>query len=98
MKILRLGVVYGAPPIFDTDIESMGYVELSELCISPSLRAQLKEWNEDFQRTLSDDYPPDSGFKSDADRHRHNSRGERLAALLQLEVGQDIKIEFIPLK
>jgi len=98
MKTLRLGAVCGAPPIFNADIEEMGYVEPSELYISPHLLAQLEAWNVEFQQTFSDDYPPDSRFKSDDERNRHNERGAELAALLQREIGANAQVEFIPLR
>jgi hypothetical protein len=98
MKTFRLGAVYGAPPIFNPDVDEMGYVEPSDLQISPHLFAQLREWNAEFQQTFSDHYPPDSGFESEDERNRHNERGAELAALLQQELGARVRIEFIPLK
>jgi len=98
MKTFRLRAVYGAPPIFNPDVEEMGYVEPSELRLSANLLAQLGEWNREFQQTFSDDYPPDSGFASEDDRLRHNARGAELAVLLQQELGQSVRIEFIPIR
>ena len=98
MKTFRLRAVYGAPPIFNPDVDEMGYMEPSELRLSASLLAQLDEWHREFQRTFSDDYPPDSGFASEDDRRRHNVRGAELAALLQQELGASVRIEFIPIK
>jgi hypothetical protein len=98
MKTFRLGAVYGAPPIFNTDVDEMGYTEPSELHLSPHLLARLDEWNDEFQQTFSDDYPPDSGFISEDDRTRHNARGSELATLLQQELGESVRIEFRPLK
>jgi len=98
MKTFRLREVYGAPPIFNPDVDEMGYMEPSGLHMSPHLLAQLEEWNFKFQQTFFEDYPPNSGFKSDDDRNRHNARGAELATLLQQELGAGVRIEFIPLK
>ncbi|WP_155836871.1 hypothetical protein [Paraburkholderia mimosarum] len=98
MKTFRLGAVYGAPPIFNPDVDEIGYVKPSDLHVSPHLLAQLDEWNDEFQQTFSDDYPPDSGFNSEDDRKRHNTRGAELATLLQQELGAGVRIEFIPLR
>jgi hypothetical protein len=98
MKTLRLRAVYGAPPIFNPDVDEMGYMEPSCLHLSSHLLARLEEWNREFQQTFSDDYPPDSGFTSDADRNRHNTRGAEIAMLLQQEIGTRVRIDFIPLK
>jgi hypothetical protein len=98
MKTFRLGAAYGAPPIFNPDVEDMGCTEPSDLHASPHLLALLEEWHIEFQQTFSDDYPPDSGFNSEDDRNRHNMRGTELATLLQQELGAGVRIEFIPLK
>ncbi len=98
MKTLRFRAVYGAPPIFNPDVDEMGYMEPSELRLSANLLAQLDEWNREFQQTFSDDYPPDSGFASEDDQRRHNARGAELAVLLQQELGTSVRIEFIPTK
>jgi|SRR5471030_2132278 hypothetical protein len=98
MKTFRLRAVYGAPPIFNPGVDEMGYMEPSELHLSSHLLARLEEWNGEFQQTFSNDYPPDSGFTSEDDRNRHNARGADLATLLQQELGESVRIEFIPLK
>jgi hypothetical protein len=98
MKIFRMRAVYGAPPIFNPDIDEMGHVELSDLHISSNLLSQINDWNVEFQKTFYDDYPPDSGFKYDEDRNRHNERGAELAFLVQQELGAEVRISFIPLK
>jgi hypothetical protein len=97
MKSLRFGAVYGAPPIFNPDVDEMGYIELTKLHISPYLLMQLEEWNAAFQQTFFEDYPPDSGFKSEEDRDLHNKWGVILTTLLQRELGASVQIEFRPL-
>ncbi|MBL0319314.1 MAG: hypothetical protein IPP74_08510 [Alphaproteobacteria bacterium] len=83
MKILRFGATYGAPPIFDPGLESMGYVDLADLRISDVLKWQIDLWNQQYQETFSDDYPPDSCFKSLDELIAHNKRGNELSLLLQ---------------
>ncbi|MFL9872956.1 hypothetical protein [Paraburkholderia megapolitana] len=84
--------------MFNSDVDEMGYVDLSDLHISLHLLTQLKDWDVEFQQTFSDDYPPDSGFKFEEDRNRHNERGTQLAALLEQELGTEVRVNFIPLK
>jgi len=98
MKSIRLGVVYGAPPIFCADIDQMGYVEPDCLLLTPPLVADLKAWNQDFQATFCEDYPPDSGFQSEDERLEHNKRGVQLWLELQQELGANMFVEFIPLR
>jgi hypothetical protein len=98
MKKLRFGAVYGAPPIFNPDLDRMGYVEVSELKLPPSLAGDINVWNQEFQKTFCEDYPPDSGFDSLARMAQHNTRGAELALLLQKALGGDTLVQFIPLK
>jgi hypothetical protein len=64
LKELRFGAVYGAPPIFDPDLDRMGHVEVSELNLPPPFIKDINVWNQEFQNTHCEDYPPDSGFDS----------------------------------
>lgn len=98
MKIYRLSAEYCVPPIFNTDVDEMGPIAIAELNLSASLRDELEKWDLEFQQTFSDDYPPDSGFQSEDDQHRHNQRGAELAVLLQKELGPDVTVEFFPLE
>ncbi len=98
MKELRFGAVYGAPPIFNPDLDRMGYVEVSELKLPPSLAKDINIWNQEFQKTFCEDYPPDSGFDSIASMEQHNAQGAELALLLQRALGRDALVQFIPLK
>lgn len=97
MKSIRLGVVYGAPPIFCADMNQMGYVELDLLPLTRSLVADLKTWDREFQNTFREDYPPNSGFRSEEDVLEHNRRGVLLWERLQQEMGKNTSVEFIPL-
>lgn len=98
LKSFRLGTVYGAPPIFNADIDEMGYFEPSELRISPALLAEIDDWNRAFQDTYCDAYPPDGGFKTTADREHHNLIGQALALRLQEELGESASVVFSALK
>jgi hypothetical protein len=97
-KIFRFGAVYGAPPIFNPDLDQMGYIEASELPLSASLISDIDVWNQTFQETFFEDYPPDSGFDSLEKMVHHNVRGTELALLLQRELGRGVVVQFIPLK
>ena len=98
IKDIRFGVIYGAPPIFDADLDEMGYIELSELNISAKLTDEIESWNEEFQSTFFHDYPPKSGFVSINDLKLHNERGVKLAFMLQEFFGAMVKVKFIPVQ
>lgn len=97
IKTIRLSATYGAPPIFDADVQTMGYVDPRDLPIDGFLLDKLEEWNDRFQQTFCDDYPPDSGFLTSSDYERHNSEGAALAAVLREELGERVSVEFLPL-
>lgn len=98
MKKLRFGVVYSAPPFFNPGINEMGYVDISDLNLSPGLFLRLEKWNNEFQETFCDDYPPDSGFKKNDDLLAHNALGAELVDLIRNELGSSVSIEFVPLR
>lgn len=98
MKKFRLGVEYGAPPIFQVDVDQMGHIDPVDLNLSKFLLINLNEWDMEFQKTFCDEYPPDSGFKIMDDQDRHNAQGIELAKFLQKELGSHAVIEFFPLK
>lgn len=45
-----------------------------------------------YDETLDADYPPNSGFKSEALEHEFKREGERLAECLRRELGPDFSI------
>lgn len=98
MKCVRFGAVYGALPFFNSEIDEMGYVDLDDLHLPSELLARIENWNNEFQQTFFDDYPPDSGFKTKDDLAQHNTLGIELAGLIQKELGSDLFVEFIPIK
>ncbi len=98
MKKLRFGAVYGAPPIFNSTPDEMGYVDIDDLNLSSALLVEIKKWDLKFQETFVDDYPPDSGFKVLEDLQLHNKVGAELAELTRKELGSNVIIEFVPLK
>lgn len=96
-KILKFGVEYLAPPLFNTCLEEMGHEELDELGLPESLLNQIKGWDRIFQETFCDEYPPDSGFKTIDEIRIHNEEGLRLCAALQEFFTSRYTVEFVPL-
>ena len=72
----------------------MGHVELTELNISSDLLKKLDEWDLSFQKTFSEDYPPQFGFKSAEEIFEHDKRSNDLANSLQRELGTEFVVEF----
>ena len=95
---LRFGAEYGAPPIFNPSVDDMGHVPIEDLRLSPQLSEMIINWDNQFQLTFNDDCPQESGFKSFEDLLTHNQHGKMLASLLEKELGDNVRIEFVPLK
>jgi hypothetical protein len=96
-KVLRFGVEYLCPPIFNPDPDQMGHEELDDLQLPEPLKVQIQRWDARFQETFHDDYPPDSGFETSEDVISHNSEGLMLCEALQNHFGPEYLIEFHPL-
>lgn len=94
MISLRLANEFFAPPIFCSDPDKMGHVEVDDLPVSDSLKIALSAWDAEFQSTYNDSYPPDLGFQSPEIQLAHCKRGEELAKLLQAELGDMFMVEY----
>ena len=93
----RFMLEYLASPIFCDDIEEMGHVDIEELAISEKLKKAIEKWNNEFQMTFDDDYPPDSGFTSREQLNRHIQRGKVLVEELREELGAGYEILYVPI-
>lgn len=94
---LELSAEFRVDPVFRSDPDEMGPVELSELRIPDSLAHRIRDWDDRFQSSFNPEYPPDSGFKSLDERESHNRDGKRLAEELQSALGNGYSVTFVPL-
>ncbi|WP_144770057.1 hypothetical protein [Herbaspirillum sp. SJZ099] len=94
MRTIRLLAEYLAPPFFDPSIENMGHIDPSDLPISKNLCNEINDWNQEFQKTFCDFYPPDSGFPTPDAELDFKRRGAVLAEKLQAELGKEFHIEY----
>ena len=92
---IRLALEYLAPPIFCSDKERMGHIELDDLTISENLKSAIQAWDDKYQATLDHDYPPDSCFKTPEEAQKHVQEGHELAVRLQQELGDGYKVEYL---
>jgi hypothetical protein len=65
------------------------------LPISPGLVASLQQWATDFDATLNQDYPPDSGFADEGAERQFRTRGQALAEQLATELGDQYAITYV---
>nr|WP_232253644.1 hypothetical protein [Pseudomonas glycinae] len=76
--------------------DEYGDVDPLDLPISDALKLRLKAWAAKYDETLDVDYPPNSGFKSEALELEFREEGKLLAESLQNElgVGYVVSIQF----
>ncbi|MEE9453302.1 MAG: hypothetical protein V3V13_02820 [Paracoccaceae bacterium] len=91
---LRLAKEYLTCPVFCPDPENMGHINLGDLPISDELRQELVEWNQQYQDTFNEEYPPDSGFSSLELEKTHVQQGAKLAKKLQINLGDTYSVEY----
>jgi hypothetical protein len=72
--------------------------EITEVIhLSSDLVASIAQWDERYQATLNEDYPPDSGFPSPADQERFVADGRELARRIKAEVPSTVRVQYGPL-
>jgi len=93
---LRLTSEYLAGPIFCSDQDRMGHIDIEDLPISQKLKAKIREWDDAYQATFNNEYPPDSGFATPDAQLRHQDEGRRLVKLIREELDGIYTIEYLP--
>jgi hypothetical protein len=92
MKTIKLMADYGCFPLWHVSGEEVGDIDPNDLPLSQELRRRLADWAHTFDQTLNQDYPPDSGFKSEADEVEFKQQAIRLAEQLREELGAEFEI------
>lgn len=95
----RLAPDYGClSPIWDDDWDGERTLnpDPEALGLSAGLCDALRLWQEEFERTLDQDDPRNSGFRSDAERDAFNDEGARLLHAMQRELGSDVVVRVAP--
>ncbi|MFI6079466.1 hypothetical protein ACIBBB_00410 [Streptomyces sp. NPDC051217] len=68
------------------------------LPISVGLAREFDQWGADFDATLDQDNPVDSGFRTPQEAEDFGERGERLARRLQLELGDSTRVVYYDIR
>ena len=69
----------------------------NKLPISQELKRDLSAWEKKYDDTLDEEYPPDSGFKSEQEEKQFKKDGENLQKRLQQELGDGFQVTlFLP--
>ncbi|CAA6806180.1 MAG: Unknown protein [uncultured Campylobacterales bacterium] len=86
IKKIEFGVEFMAPPFFNPSSEEVGHLDFDEIPITEKLKQEIKEWDEVYQNTYNDEYPPDSCFKSKKQKQWFYKRGRELFEKLKQEL------------
>lgn len=87
MKFIKLMPDYGCHPLWDMSPDEYGDIDPLDLPISDALKLRLKVWAAKYDETLDVNYPPNSGFGSEALELEFREEGQLLFKFLQSELG-----------
>ena len=85
---------YECFPLWRPGSSGVENVDPATLPVSGELAAALLRWAEEFDQTLNQDYPPDSGFPLERDRQDFLQRGRHLAGRLARELGSGYRVTY----
>jgi hypothetical protein len=85
---------YECFPVWRPGPASVENVDPATLPVSEELAAALMRWAEEFDATLNQEYPPDSGFPLERDRDAFLQRGRDLAGRLARELGPGYQVTY----
>lgn len=91
-----LGAAFYAEPVSIKDSDIFNYYDVEELNISNDLKLAIKLWDDEYQATFDEEYPPDSNFATLDLAEAHKKRGADLAKRLQDELGEGYFVEYKP--
>jgi hypothetical protein len=86
MRTLRLMADYWAWPVWEPGSEEYN-IDPETLDISAGLRSELAAWAREYDGTIDQSYPPNSGFVDVQTAARWLEDGRRLALRLEQELG-----------
>src|SRR5437899_3366550 len=86
-RLLKLMADYECFPLWEVRKDGTRNVSPDDLPITAEMRTALHEWAAACDRTLDEDYPPDSVFGSPAEEDAFEAEGRRLWRDLQVQLG-----------
>jgi hypothetical protein len=94
-KVLKLMADYGCFPLWEyADTDLIDNANPDAFPLTNELKAALQAWAGTYDKTLNDEYPPDSGFASPAAEDAFDAEGMRLWRALREQLGLGYKIVY----
>lgn len=98
-KKLKLMADYDCHPLWElADDDAFCNLNPDQMKLSDELVESLHAWADRFNRTLNQEYPPNSGFATQQDEDAFETEGLRLFAKLQLELSAEYKVVYYSIK
>ena len=94
MQSIKVMPDYGCHPLWANDLDEVGDIDPADLPISALLISELNKWASDFDLTLNDNYPPDSGFSNQECKAKFVVKGFELASTLKDELKSVIVVYY----
>ena len=92
MRALKLMADYGCWPLWEASPGNVGNVAPVDLPISDRLKERLAHWAAEYDATLDQNDPAQSGFESPMAEASFVARGLTLRDDLQAELGQCVTV------
>ena len=89
---------YGNTVLWWTDPNRGNPIDPDALPLSGELRRSLSRWAECYDRTLNQDYPPDSGFATPEEEEAFEVEGRCLWRELQAQLGPEYKVAYFSIR
>ena len=86
MKSIKVMPDYDCFPLWAHGNNEVGNIDPASLPISNSLISRLNEWAAEYDKTLDQNYPPNSGFQNKEAEVKFVIRGYSLAKELKAEL------------
>jgi hypothetical protein len=94
MRTIKLMAEYGCTVLWDFDPDRIGPIDPESLPLTAELKAALHKWAAAYDRTLNQEYPPESGFNSPTEEEAFQAEGRRLWKELQAQLGEEYKVVY----
>ena len=83
LKQLKLMADYGGTILWGVGAADVGPIDPCDLPLTDELRSAIQRWADTYDRTLNQDFPPDSGFTNPSEQEAFEEEGMRLWRELQ---------------
>ena len=93
MRLLKLMADYQCYPLWGASPGEVGDIDPNSLPLSISLRDQLMDWADVYDKTLNWEDPATSGFASVDAADEFKAQGMRLVDRLREELGPEFGVE-----